>query len=231
MRNCCKQGVVIAPDTENSFRSYREKVVYILQSYSRSFNYPPDLQWCAHVIKHDFLQINNSISVSTLKAPDGRRFSKTRRNSSPKMRDRIDHRALDNWVNILLFVCPGGAEVSHYGERASDFNLISHKALRPEVISLEIPMPDSLSGFEEHLNSNNFDAHALNDTTRRNVLYFILKYMFAKYEMADALGIDPRNWGALAKRLQRAYRDTNPYHNYVHAADVVQCIYYFMTAG
>lgn len=53
-------------------KSYKDKVLYILQKiieYQESdlmgaenfSSYIPDIKWCIHVIKNDFLQISNSM--------------------------------------------------------------------------------------------------------------------------------------------------------------------------
>ena len=90
----------MAPERDN-FRSYKEKVIHVLQNYSRNMDYPSDLAWCLHVIKHDFLLISNSISVPTQRAGEDRRFSKTKQITSRKD-DTIDHKTLDNWVNLIV---------------------------------------------------------------------------------------------------------------------------------
>ncbi len=55
-----------------SFKTYKEKVVYILQTVNDNFESSSELNWCLHVIKNDFLQISNSKLMGA-----GRRFSKT----------------------------------------------------------------------------------------------------------------------------------------------------------
>lgn len=59
---------------KTNFKTYKEKVVYILQNFNDNLENPSELNWCLHVIKNDFLQISNSILAN----PQGaRRFSKT----------------------------------------------------------------------------------------------------------------------------------------------------------
>lgn len=71
------------------FKSYKDKVVFILQTYldAMEVEEPPaaisELRWCIHVIKNDFLQISNSflntnpIFGGPAGAKGARRFSKT----------------------------------------------------------------------------------------------------------------------------------------------------------
>ena len=76
---------MIAPiemSKQQAFKSYKEKVVYILQRYVDALeDHTSELKWCLHVIKNDFLMISNSILNSGGTPSNGRsrRFSKTQR--------------------------------------------------------------------------------------------------------------------------------------------------------
>ena len=59
---------------KQTFKTYKEKVLYILQTLNEQLLSPSELTWCLHVIKNDFLQISNSILANPTGA---RRFSKT----------------------------------------------------------------------------------------------------------------------------------------------------------
>jgi len=70
-------------------KSYKDKVLYILQkciefqegdlmTLENFSSYVPDLKWCAHIIKNDFLQISNSMqTTNTTTGGKSRRYSKT----------------------------------------------------------------------------------------------------------------------------------------------------------
>ena len=62
---------------KENFRSYKEKVIYILQNFTTNLSNPNELNWCLHVIQNDFLQISNSLMTSTPSGIAQRRFSKT----------------------------------------------------------------------------------------------------------------------------------------------------------
>jgi len=38
-----------------NFKSYKEKVIYILKTFNDNLENPKELNWCLHVIKNDFL--------------------------------------------------------------------------------------------------------------------------------------------------------------------------------
>lgn len=41
--------------SSKKFKSYKEKVVFILQSFNENLENPVDLSWCLFVIENDFL--------------------------------------------------------------------------------------------------------------------------------------------------------------------------------
>ena len=81
------------------------------------------------------------------------------------------------------------------------------------------------------INSNNFNAFDLHNVTKRNSLYFMMQYMFQKFDIGEQLRIDPAKYQRLSLKMQGAYRDTIPsviYHNSIHGADVLQAVYYYL---
>ena len=79
------------------FKSYKEKVVYILQRYVDALeDTSSELKWCLHVIKNDFLQISNSILNNGGLAGRARRFSKTQRILT--FDESVETGVLNNWV-------------------------------------------------------------------------------------------------------------------------------------
>ena len=54
--------------------------------------------------------------------------------------------------------------------------------------------------------------------------------MFQKFSFGEQLGIDSNKFVKFSLRLQQAYRE-NPYHTSIHAADVVQNVYYYLIGG
>lgn len=80
-----------------NFKTYKDKVIFILNKFDENLDYPQELNWCLHVIKNDFLQISNSMLSNQ---PGTRRFSKTQRIINYE--DCIESGILNNWVTVLL---------------------------------------------------------------------------------------------------------------------------------
>eukprot|EP00349_Pseudokeronopsis_sp_Brazil_P002326 CAMPEP_0202972114 /NCGR_PEP_ID=MMETSP1396-20130829/33502_1 /ASSEMBLY_ACC=CAM_ASM_000872 /TAXON_ID= /ORGANISM="Pseudokeronopsis sp., Strain Brazil" /LENGTH=215 /DNA_ID=CAMNT_0049702179 /DNA_START=1064 /DNA_END=1711 /DNA_ORIENTATION=- len=57
-----------------------------------------------------------------------------------------------------------------------------------------------------------------------------MQYVYQKFTFAEQLKINSQKFVKFSLRLQQAYRD-NPYHSSIHAADVVQNVYYYLNEG
>lgn len=85
--------------------------------------------------------------------------------------------------------------------------------------------------FETLINSNNFNAFELHGITKKNSLYFMMQYVYQKFDFGEQLRFDPSKYQTLTLKIQASYRDNDPivtYHTSTHAADVVQSVYYYM---
>jgi hypothetical protein len=51
------------------------------------------------------------------------------------------------------------------------------------------------------INSNNFNAFDLHNVTKRNSLYFMLQYMFQKFDIGEQLRIDPGKYQRLSLKM------------------------------
>lgn len=91
-------------------------------------------------------------------------------------------------------------------------------------------MPREISLIDLAINSNDFNAFDLHSLTKRNSLYFMLLYMFHKFQFEEQIRFNSNKYQRFSKRLQSAYRE-NPYHNAVHAADVLQNVYHYLFNG
>lgn len=58
----------------------------------------------------------------------------------------------------------------------------------------------------------------------------MLQYMNRKFNMEENLSMDPIKYMKLSQKLQSAYREVS-YHTCIHAADVLQNVYYFMVSA
>ncbi|MFS8159653.1 MAG: hypothetical protein ACMG6E_05470 [Candidatus Roizmanbacteria bacterium] len=85
---------------------------------------------------------------------------------------------------------------------------------------MEYPVNEDMVKYDEQINSNNFNCFDLHNQTKKNSLYFMLQYVFQKFNFGEQLSIDNQKWVKFSMKLQSAYRD-NPYHTSIHAADVI----------
>lgn len=82
------------------------------------------------------------------------------------------------------------------------------------------PVTKEILKIEQSINSNNFNAFEVHNITKKNSLYFIMQYVFQKFEFNDQLKINSHKYQTFSIKMQSSYRE-NPYHTSIHAADVV----------
>jgi cAMP-specific phosphodiesterase 4 len=57
------------------------------------------------------------------------------------------------------------------------------------------------------INSNNFNAFDLHNVTKKNSLYFMMQYMFQKFDIGEQVRLDSGKYQKLSLKMQGAYRD------------------------
>ena len=220
------QGGVVFKDKErDDFSTYKEKVLFIINQVRNQFskviymNHPSsDLAWCAFVIENDYLQISNSISSSNshplTKQPTSdekpkkkRRFSKTvsvpagKNPFSPMENMRM------NRVQKISDECASG-----------DFSSLTHD---PSTFETGF-------NFAESFLQNVYDACLVDKALNGNVLYFTLMYIKNKLDWkANIAGFNEEKYRNLSFLVMKSYRK-NPYHNQIHAADIIQNLYFMI---
>lgn len=75
----------------------------------------------------------------------------------------------------------------------------------------------------------NCDVFAIGQMTRGRPLYFVAITMFRKFHLSRIFGLDPVKLLRFFERVEDAYIADNPYHNPLHAADVLQTVCYLAT--
>ncbi|KAK1945773.1 putative 3' [Phytophthora citrophthora] len=95
-----------------------------------------------------------------------------------------------------------------------------------------LPTLDSASEFElqnllQGLNSWNFDVFRVHVVSGGNALCYIGHYLM-RDSLCQALNIESNLLVNFLLEIQRGYISTNPYHNAIHAADVMQTVHYFL---
>jgi hypothetical protein len=75
-----------------------------------------------------------------------------------------------------------------------------------------------------------FDIFSFSDTCQGAPLSTLMMYYFHSLQISSKFPIDDRTFQNFSSLIERGYNDV-PYHNNIHAADVMQCVYYFLTAS
>ncbi|KAG3120079.1 hypothetical protein PI124_g488 [Phytophthora idaei] len=95
-----------------------------------------------------------------------------------------------------------------------------------------LPVMDSASDFElqnllQGVNSWNFDVFRVHIVSGGNALSYIGHHLL-RDAPCQALNIESSLLVNFLLEIQRGYIATNPYHNAIHAADVMQTVHYFL---
>lgn len=100
---------------------------------------------------------------------------------------------------------------------------------RTQTLS-DYPVTKEVMMFENSINSNNFNAFELHSVTKKNSLYFMLQYVYQKFSFGESLKIKANKFQFFSTKLEAAYRD-NIYHTAIHAADVLQNVYFYIVGA
>eukprot|EP00347_Sterkiella_histriomuscorum_P012408 403368693 len=148
-----------------------------------------------------------------------RRFSKTQKNLTYDQ--GIESSVINSWISQIF---NNNAQNSKHQDNISSDGLLvdPRQTFTPGDYSVK-----EIMDYEEQINSNNFNAFDLHRMTKQNSLYFMLQYTFQKFEMQSSLKFDPIKFQTLSLKLQATYRSENHYHTAIHAADVVQNVYFY----
>jgi len=76
----------------------------------------------------------------------------------------------------------------------------------------------------------NFDVFTLSELTEGNTLFITTYTLFHKYDFLTKFKVPEEVLVAFLREVQNGYK-TNPYHNSMHSADVVQIIHYIIYKG
>ena len=88
---------------------------------------------------------------------------------------------------------------------------------------------------KQHFDAWHFDIFELHEISHGHALWFIGMILFEHYKITDIFQIDSSKLSNFLLNLEDSYcydkEAPNPYHNSVHAADVLQTTAHFSTVG
>ncbi|KAJ3339758.1 hypothetical protein HDU83_007502 [Entophlyctis luteolus] len=87
-------------------------------------------------------------------------------------------------------------------------------------------LQDALHNYDDPM----FDVCALNDgAASGHVLFHTALYVFTRHGLLELHKIRPTTFQLWLIHVERGYRSSNPYHNAIHAADVLHSLHYYLT--
>lgn len=95
--------------------------------------------------------------------------------------------------------------------------------------TLGVLLPDEEAKLKEILakfNDWDFDAIALNNVTNGRPLFFLAMHVFRSLDLFQTFKIPQKTFAAYVTAVEERYKSQNPYHNSIHATDVLHATVY-----
>ncbi|EGR30229.1 hypothetical protein IMG5_137410 [Ichthyophthirius multifiliis] len=80
---------------------------------------------------------------------------------------------------------------------------------------------------QQKIDEFTFNCFQMKEITKGNEIQFLLIHLFNRFQLLKDLNIDLSTFYRFTKEIQKGYRDV-PYHNKLHAFDVLQTLNFFM---
>jgi hypothetical protein len=81
------------------------------------------------------------------------------------------------------------------------------------------------------VDSPEFDVFAAHETHGSNLLVYVAANIFSRYNFVRSLQLDVPTLRIFFETVRLFYRDVNPYHNTIHASDVLQSTHVYLCVG
>ena len=95
------------------------------------------------------------------------------------------------------------------------------------LVAVELFGPE-VEGILKDCQKWDFDIFQLEKASEHKSLEILTSHLFSLYNLFSSLSLDNSKFSNFIKVIQAGYHKENPYHNSIHAADVVQSFYYLL---
>lgn len=101
---------------------------------------------------------------------------------------------------------------------------------KDQLLDLKSDLSDSVMGCLSQIDSLSFDVFDLKEATEENELMSLMHSIFTRTDLYTTAKMNASRFDGFIREVQAGYHSANPYHNATHAADVVQCLHYFLSS-
>ncbi|KAJ3219533.1 High affinity cAMP-specific 3',5'-cyclic phosphodiesterase 7A [Dinochytrium kinnereticum] len=99
----------------------------------------------------------------------------------------------------------------------------------PSIDIAITPTDSRVFALLEDVENPNFDVFTLEEATEGRVLYYIGWYLYRYHDVFEKYRIPEVKFRHWLAKVESGYKDSNPYHNAMHAADVTHSMHYYVT--
>jgi cAMP-specific phosphodiesterase 4 len=96
---------------------------------------------------------------------------------------------------------------------------------------LEVSAEKQVDAMLENVEDWDFNMFQLAELTKGRPLFFIAYSLFNRYDLIRKFSIDETKLKRFLTIIEDGYDSKNPYHNSIHAADVLQTLNCFISKG
>ncbi|KAJ3195416.1 High affinity cAMP-specific 3',5'-cyclic phosphodiesterase 7A [Irineochytrium annulatum] len=189
-------------DTEDVDRSIAEEIDFIIEILSADQLYNPNLyQKPADADVHDWL--NDMLLPAASRTPGevkGTRTNSMRSNPS-----------------FALMGVPDG------------FPHQKEVSFSPSIDNVITSNDSKIFAMLEDIHNPNFDILELEKPTNGRVLYYVGWYVFRFHDIFERYNLPESRFRHWLTRVESGYKPSNPYHNAMHAADVLHSMHFYVT--
>ncbi len=205
------------------------RVIYVLQLIKKKFDLErglmADVDWCIDQIAsgnlYDVQPLTSNQAQGALDLKKSPALPWLAQFSTPK----LDMEEIETFLRKTAEAAPVSKEAEALKERAR----MQRRSVVAKDLAAEV---GKVSAFLNTVNDVGFDVLAAEQVLGRDkVLPLVAFRVFQEHDIFGKTEIDENAFVAFVSQITKGYVKDNPYHNDIHAADVLQMCHYMLSAG
>eukprot|EP01116_Phalansterium_solitarium_P017504 TRINITY_DN4328_c0_g1_i1.p1 TRINITY_DN4328_c0_g1~~TRINITY_DN4328_c0_g1_i1.p1 ORF type:complete len:758 (+),score=285.67 TRINITY_DN4328_c0_g1_i1:3227-5500(+) len=138
---------------------------------------------------------------------------------------------MSSFLHTLLEVAPEERKKKMDELRIGEALQQRHVKTTRFMPSLDSALAKQVDILLEKVDDWDFDIFQVAELTNNRPLFFVAYSLFQQHDLMRAFQIDDNNMRRFLAVIEEGYEASNPYHNAVHAADVLQTLNYMIVHG
>ncbi|KAL0483015.1 hypothetical protein AKO1_014909, partial [Acrasis kona] len=133
---------------------------------------------------------------------------------------------LHGWLNAEVNMNAPTSSGRRWSVFSKPFTSTNRKRSYKSLDELEVPQ--IAVDYLEKVSDNDWDVFHMHIITDGHSLYYTCLYLLDKHDLINKLRLPVCSVKFFLRKVESLYRETNPYHNSIHACDVLQTVNLFI---